>query len=294
MKSYTTSTKHIKVDGKGLYTLKDVALFSPSTAIYFMDGTSEATVRILATGQEFTLKFHDGNTSISATEPMIYSEPVLGTRVYLAAPEPLKPFAYFPRGLPDKYKRNTTMHLLQVISMNMRDQDSGAALLIGLPYVEKYPELFFRRDLFEHGAQDASSYGVVSSLTDFTDPITGRKEVDSNGYPARSAFAIFHILETTMGTFFNKKPTIMELQPDKNGKLALRLPPIPFNYDLINGPIPLYDIRSPNGDPIAAIIVAHHRSDSRARRPTETAWPWHKPNLEEIDARLRGLKVARD
>src|SRR5262249_43938590 len=152
----------------------------------------------------------------------------------------------------------------QVISMNMRERDSNCRLLIGLPYAEKYPELFFRQDIFNDGKTGGSSYGIVQSLTEFDDPETGRRTTEANGYPARSFFAIYHILETKVGTFFNKKPSMMELQPNEQGKLALTLPPIPFNYQLINGPIPLFDVNHPDSSPVGELIAAHHESTQPA------------------------------
>jgi hypothetical protein len=170
---------------------------------------------------------------------------------------------------------------MQVISMNMRDREERSAcrLLIGLPYAEKYPDIFFNKSHFEPGRTDASSYGVVQSLTEFKSNSTGRSDVDANGYPARSFFAIYHVLETSVGTFFNKKATQMELQPSPEGKLALTLPPIPFNYSLINAPIPLFDVRDPDGQPVGEVYAAHHESAGAASRPTPEAWPWHQPQM---------------
>lgn len=272
------------------YQLTDISPFPPSSAIYFMDGQSDATVRILSSGEQITYNFADANTSIAATAPLLYDREVLSKGLHLDAPEPLRPIARFPESLPERYRRDTSLHLLQVISMNMRGVDSRARLLIGLPYAEEYPELFFKAGLLDADAQDASSFGAVSSLTDFVNPLTGRRETGSNGYPARSAFAVYHILETEMGSFFNKKPTVMELQPDRNGKLALTLPPIPFNYELINGPIPLYDVKRPDGPPLAEIILAHHPASSASRAANSQAWPWHLPDLAKIQRRLRPRK----
>ncbi len=255
------------------HELTDIGRFSPSPAIYFMDGRSSATIRILASGEQLTFNFSDENTSISSGAPFVFDPRQAAQSSYTIAPPPLKPIAHFPEAVPDSYKRQTTVHLLQVVSMNMRDATSGARLLIGLPYVQQAPDLFFRTGVFEGGVEGASSYGIVSSLTEFTNPATRRKEVDSNGYPARSVFAIYHLLETRIGTFFNKKPTVMELQPNREGKLAIKLPPIPFNYRLINGPIPLFDSRRPDGPAVAETITAAHGADRPATIPTP-AWPF--------------------
>jgi len=250
------------------YDLTDLGHFSPSGAIYFMDGQSDATVRILATGKEMTFHFSDQDTSIAASAPQLFSKELTDKPAFIPVPPPLRPEARYPSGAPARYFRPTTLHLMQVVSMNMKDAASGAKLLIGLPYVEAYPDLFWKSGLFQD--KDASSYGVVQSLTTFAG------DAKANGYPARSFFSIYHILETSQGVFFNKKPTQMELQPDKNGKLALTLPPIPFLYQLSNGPIPLFDVKNPNGQPVAEIIAAHHESSRAAATPSLDSWPWHQ------------------
>jgi hypothetical protein len=268
------------------YDLTDISPFSPSAAIYFMDGYSDVTFSLHGSGEELYLEFWDQNTSISASSPLLYDNEVVTKGIYVPAPQPLRPAASYPKDTPERYTRPTNLHLMQVISMNMRAKDSPARLLIGLPYAEKYPELFFQTNIFENG-DTASSYGVVQSLTEFSDSVTGDKTVSSNGYPARSFFAIYHILETKVGTFFNKKATQMELQPSEEGKLALALPPIPFVYSLINGPIPLFDVKDPNGDPIGELKAAHHESNRDARIPTEEAWPFHQPDLNRIEDALK-------
>ena len=77
----------------------------------------------------------------------------------------------------------------------------------------------------------------------------------------------------------------MELQPQADGKLALRLPPLPFNYALINGPIPLYLANQADDEPIADLIMAHHRDEGAAFGATEDAWPWHPIYAAAILAR---------
>jgi hypothetical protein len=259
------------------YDLIDISPFAPSGAIYFMDGSSDVRFRLYASGEEVFLQFSDKNTSIAATAPKLYNPALESQDIFLPAPPPLTASARFPHNTPVAYKRNTTLHLMQVISMNMRDADSPSRLLIGLPYAERYPSLFFNSNLFEGGASSAYSYGVVQSLTEYTDPATGVRNKRDNGYPARSFFAIFHILETSVGTFFNKKATQMELQTAPSGKLALKLPPIPFLYSLINGPIPLYDVNDPDGPAVGEVIEAHHRDNDEATARTNEAWPWHQP-----------------
>jgi hypothetical protein len=261
------------------YDLIDISPFAPSGAIYFMDGFSDVRFRLYASGEEIYLQFADKNTSIAASAPKLY-DPSLETQdIFLPAPPPLVASARFPYNTPAAYKRTTTFHLMQVISMNMRDTQSPSKLLIGLPYAEQYPSLFFNSNLFEGGVSSAYSYGIVQSLTEYTDPNRGVRDAIDNGYPARSFFAIFHILETPVGTFFNKKATQMELQPASSGKLALKLPPIPFLYALINGPIPLYDVNDPNGPAVGELISAHHRDDDEADMRTDEAWPWNQPSI---------------
>jgi hypothetical protein len=248
-----------------------------------MDGTSEATVRVYATNQQMTFRFADRSTSIAGSAPFIYDPAVVQGGVFLPAPPPLRPISFFPRDTPSQYTRRTNIHLMQVVSMNMKDDTTGARLLIGLPYAEKYPGTFFNSSLFPEG--DAASYGVVTSLVDTTglsDP-----EIRRLGYPARSFFGVYHILETPMGVFFNKKATQMELQPDQNGKLALTLPPIPFSYTLINGPIPLYDITNPNGPAVAEVIGAAHGSDSPSTF-SAGSWPFNQGSTGQGQAKLSG------
>jgi hypothetical protein len=265
------------------YSERDQGPFNPSSAIYFMDGASSAKVRILSTGEELGFDFGDRNTSISASAPLLSRNRGEDSSVYLAAPEPLPAVGYFPTEVPKAFHEASAIQLLQVISMNMRSSDGKAALLIGLPYAEKYPELFFKKGLFNSRGPDAASYGVVASLTDYPERGEG---APVNGYPARSVFAVFHILETPMGVFFNKKPTVMELQPARDGKLALTLPPIPFRYELVNGPIPLYDVRNADGPPVAEVVAADHHDGGPAKSVTPRAWPWHKPDLDAIRERL--------
>lgn len=273
------------------YDWRDVAPFAPSGAVYFMDGYSDATIRLRASEEEVFLQFWDQNTSIAASAPMVYNESHLDSEVFTPVPPPLRSFAHFPENTPDAYKRHTSYHLMQVISMNMRSKDSDSRLLIGLPYAEKYPELFYRGDLFgeTRDDQDASSYGVVQSLTEFSES-NGEKTPNTNGYPARSFFAIYHLIETPMGNLLNKRATQMELQPSADGKLALKLPPLPFTYSLINGPIPLYLADNPSGEPIADLIAAHHRDRSAAVRETNDAWPWRTPDVEKVRDAINSLK----
>ena len=266
--------------GAGIYDVRDAGPFNPSTAIYFMDGYSDATVRVYATGEVMTFKFWDRATCISATAPVLPSDPAIDAGIFLVAPRPLESRAEFPKRAPREYRRASSLQLLQVISMNMASPDGKARLLIGLPYAEKYPKLFSRADTFADGGRSAASYGAVASLTEFRNPFTRRRTALDNGYPARSLFAVYHILETPFGAFFNKKPTVMELQPGVDGKLALYLPPVPFKYELINGPIPLYDVNNPDGQAMAEIMAAHHNGKAAAIE-TLSSWPWHQPELRE-------------
>lgn len=270
----------------GVYSVVDAGQFNPSPAVYFMDGFSSATVRVYQTGEQITFDFHDSATSISASAPILPTDPATARGLVVPTPEPLKPIARLPKRVPEGFRNAAALQLLQVVSMNMRSKDGRSSLLIGLPYAERFPRLFFNRSLFSDGDDSATSYGAVASLTDF-DEVTGRRTTRTNGYPARSAFAIYHILETPMGTFFNKKPTVMELQPDRDGKLALSLPPIPFMYRLVNGPIPLYDVTKPNAPPVAEITNAHHKADSPMLNVTTEAWPWHLPDLVRIRMELK-------
>lgn len=267
------------------YEWFDVSRFSTSGAIYFMNGFSEARVRVLASGETLTFKWTDENTSIAASAPAIYSESLNTRGLYVAVPPPLRPVAYPPPEAAAEYRRLTTLHLLQVVSMNMRSADGASALLIGLPYAEKYPGLF-RSTAVIGRPTGAASYGVVQSLTEYRDPVTNATSLERNGYPARSIFAVFHILETKIGVFFNKKPTVMELQPDVNGKLALSLPPIPFRYALANGPIPLFDVNDPNAPAIAEINEAHHESLRAATAPTGEDWPYKEIDHANIARRF--------
>ena len=276
------------------YSWRDIAPFSPSSAVYFMDGYSDARIRLRESEEEILLQFWDKNTSIAASAPTVFAAGQEEVDHFTAVPPPLQPLARFPENTPDRYKRTTTYHALQVISMNMKAKDSDARLLIGLPYAEKYPELFFRTDIFGIDRRDesAASYGVVQSLTEFNES-GGHKSPYTNGFPARSFFAIYHLIETPIGALFNKKATQMELQPSTDGKLALKLPPLPFNYSLINGPIPLFSVDEPDGQPIADLLAAHHNDQAAATVPTRDAWPWHGPSLEAIEpaiasARRRG------
>jgi len=159
--------------------------------------------------------------------------------------------------------------------MNMKSKDSDARLLIGLPYLEAYPKLFGRKDIFgvTRKDRDASSYGIVQSLTEFEENNGGMTPY-TNGYPARSFFAIYHLIETPIGPLFNKMATQMELQPSAAGKLALKLPPIPFKYQLINGPIPLFLAEDPDGEPVARLLAAHHNDNGAALTESQDAWPW--------------------
>jgi hypothetical protein len=270
------------------YSDRDVAPFSPSGAIYFMNGYSDATVVLRGSKDELFLAFSDENTSIAASAPAQYDEEKMRDGMYVPVPPPLRPEAFYPHDTSREYRRGTTLHLMQVVSMNMRSEDSPSRLLIGLPYAESYPEIFFGAPGFDGTPKDASSYGVVQSLVEPDEPVSDEDARRLYGYPARSFFGIFHIIETPAGTFFNKKPTQMELQPDKDGKLALKLPPIPFEYALLNGPIPLYDVNDPNGEPVGDVRAAHHNSSEPAIRATSEAWPWHQPNLSEIERRISG------
>jgi hypothetical protein len=282
--SSRASASSVVIGGQS-YDCKDFGPFTPSGAIYFMDGTSEATVRVYATNEQMTFRFADTSTSIAGSAPFIFEPALPQSGVFLPAPPPLRPISFFPRDTPPLYTRRTNIHLMQVVSMNMKDDTTGARLLIGLPYAEKYPEIFFKSSLFPEG--DAASYGVVTSLAD-TEGLSD-DEIRALGYPARSFFGVYHILETPMGVFFNKKATQMELQPDQNGKLALTLPPIPFLYSLINGPIPLYDINNPNGPAVAEVIGAAHGSHTHATFSAES-WPFSQGTLVQAKPGGRDTK----
>ena len=179
----------VKVDPSSVpepYDVGDFSPFTPSNAIYFMDGYSEAEVRILGSGERMKLEWHDDNTSIAASAPFVWDKNVADAGLYVPIPKPLRPVAYFPTHLPEGYTRKTTTHLLQVVSMNMQSKDGNSRLLIGLPFAEKHPGLYFSDIVSGDANRGAASYGVVQSITDFTDPDTGKVDVDSNGYPARS------------------------------------------------------------------------------------------------------------
>lgn len=264
------------------YELTDISPFATSAAVYFMDGYSDATVQLRESGEILRFEFHDQSTSIAASSPFVHRA-AGQDEVFVPAPPPLRPVARAPFGTPETYQRSTATHAMQVISMDMRGVDGHSRLLIGLPYAELHPEIFFRSGLFE-GGDDAQSYGVVQSLTEFVDPELGEPSVRSNGYPARSFFAIYHLIETPIGALFNKRASQMELQPSSDGKLALSLPPIPFEYTLMNGPIPLYAAEEPDGPPLGDVTVAHHRSGEAAQFASEAAWPWHAIDLVRISA----------
>jgi hypothetical protein len=53
----------------------------------------------------------------------------------------------------------------------------------------------------------------------------------------------------------------------------------------LNGPIPLFDVEDPGGGPQGEIKAAHHESGKSAEAVAPEAWPWHSPNLDEIDRR---------
>jgi hypothetical protein len=257
-----------------------------------MNGYSEATVRLRGSLEEITFRFQDENTSIAASAPGVYEPAMESVGVFVPVPSPLKSVGFYPLHTPDRYRNVTSSHLLQVISMNMRSRDSEARLLIGLPFAEAYPELFFSSGLLDDDGRGAASYGVVQSLTAFVDSRTGVATASLNGYPARSFFGIFHLIETPIGALFNKKATQMELQPDSSGKLALKLPPIPFLYQLVNGPIPLFDAREPDGEPIADLIRAKHGSDYASGQQSEFDWPWHVTTVPQSPATRRGRAVT--
>lgn len=263
------------------YDFGDLSPFATSAAIYFMDGTSDATVRLRGSGEELKFDFHDKSTSIAASSPFV-NHSGDDAAAYVPAPPPLSPVARRPSDAPAGYDRPTSTHFLQVISMNMRGADGSSRLLIGLPYAEAHPELFFRKGLLEAG-DDAQSYGVVQSLTEFTIR-DGGVSLTLNGYPARSFFSIYHLIETPIGALFNKRASQMELQPDPEGKLALSLPPIPFLYSLLNGPIPLFDVKEPNGEPVADLVAAHHEGKKSAQAASVEAWPTRTPDLARIES----------
>lgn len=268
-----------------IYDATDISPFSPSAAVYWMDGGSDATIVLRESEEKVTLSFEDRNTVIAASSPFVFDKQTAETGLYTPVPEPLQPVARLPLDTPSRFQRMTTTHMMQVISMNMKHRDGKSRLLIGLPYAEEFPDVFFNSTLFPEPILDASSFGIVQSLTEFSDELTNTREITSNGYPARSFFAIYHVIQTPVGTFFNKKATQMELQPSARGKLALKMPPIPFLYSLINGPIPLFDVRDPDGPAIADLHAAHHRDAGAALEPTAEAWPFRAPrNLKRLAA----------
>jgi hypothetical protein len=276
MNAKSESYEKIRRELPEQYSIKDLGQFSPSGAIYFMNGYSAAKVRLLESGQELEFEWFDENTSIASTEPFLRDDKRLEQDgAFVPVPPPLRPTAFYPVNTPKRYREDTTLHLMQVVSMNMRSKDGSSRLLIGLPFAEKYPDLFFAKGNFEDPKVDASSYGVVQSLTSFSEEKGKGRQVQDNGYPARSFFGIYHLLETPMGAFFNKKATQMELQPDKDGKLARALPPIPFVYALVNGPIPLYSVENPKGNPVGEIVDAKHGSHSASTRATGEVWPFN-------------------
>jgi hypothetical protein len=236
-----------------------------------MDGFSSATVRVIGMDEDVAeLQFFDDNTAIAVSTPLLFDENVLRQGVFVPVPCPLESVAFMPIDTPERFLRGRSLQMTQVISMKMDGLEGR--LLIGLPFAEEYPEIFFNSELFPEGVNTAASYGMISSLTNFPEPDDGL--LPTNGYPARSFFAVYHILETAFGTFFNKKATQMELQPDTEGKLALTMPPIPFQYSLINSPIPLYDVNDPFGDPVFAIRLAAHHDGGPAKALAEDDWPW--------------------
>ena len=97
------------------YSWKDVATFSPSAAVYFMDGYSDARIRIRGSNEEIFLSFWDRNTAISASAPRVFDPRIEETMVYTPAPEPLTSHARLPEATPEAYKRLTSQHLMQVI-----------------------------------------------------------------------------------------------------------------------------------------------------------------------------------
>ena len=82
----------------------------------------------------------------------------------------------------------------------------------------------------------------------------------------------------------------MELQPSADGKLALKLPPLPFNYSLINGPIPLFFADNPKGDAVADLTVAHHRDRAAATDVTDDAFPWRTIDIDRIKETINKLR----
>ena len=93
-----------------------------------------------------------------------------------------------------------------------------------------------------------------------------------------------HLPKAPIGALFNKTASQMELQPSSDGKLALSLPPIPFEYTLQNGPIPLYSVDEPDGQPLRDVTLAHHRATDGAQVASNQAWPWHVIDMKRIDA----------
>lgn len=270
------------------YHDRDFSPFNPAPAIYFMNGWSRATVRLRGSDEKFGFEWRDRFTSIATSAPITFDPGSEDREYYAPLPSPLRPVAKFPTALPRKFSQRGAMHVLQVVSMDMRSSDGASRLLIGLPYAQEYPGLFFGEIPSGSERSGAASFGTVASLQGREAPSRRWRWWPSRprnrgglGYPARSAFAVYHILESPIGALFNKKPTVMELQPDDSGRLALTIPPPNFLYRLVNGPIPLYLVDEPNDDPIAEIEDAFHGNDSPRGEDWVVGSAWLHPGRDQ-------------
>jgi hypothetical protein len=222
--------------------------FPQSPATYVIHGDSDVGVRVISTGAVINLHLEDFATRIAASAPFVSGSSIDLGGAFVPAPFPLPTIAPEPLAPPPLFNLGPRPEIhMQVISMIMTDGTNN--LLIGLPYAERYPEIFFNNTLFV-GGSPAFSFGEMESTIASTDTATV-------GFPARSYFNVFHILETPFGVFFNKQFSQMELGP-LDGHLALEMPPNGHTYDLINGPILLFDVNNPNGPAVAILEEAHH------------------------------------
>lgn len=217
------------------------APFLQSPATYTIHGDSTITVQVISTGQIINLSLDDPATVIAASAPFLNGSSTDLQGAFVPVPPPLPNLAPEPLSPPPNFNSSNLLSEIhmQVVSMVMTDGVSN--LLIGIPYANKYPSIFFDQNLFV-GNSPAFSFGEMESM--ILDTVTG--------FPARSYFDVFHILETPFGTFFNKQFSQMLLEG------ALNMPPDGQTYDLINGPIDLFDVNNPNGLAVARVINAHH------------------------------------
>lgn len=232
-----------------LSTLGTQGLAFPQAAKqYLLSGYSDVTIELLGSGQTFSVHLVDPDTLIAASAPHLDGSAADISGVPVPAPSPLSPIAFEPQSPPAGFNLGTCEIHMEVVHMHMTDGTNN--LLIGLPYAQTYPDLYFDPNIFIGGAPNANSFGEMEAESSNT-------ACGATGFPARSYFDVFHILQTPLGTFFNKKFSQMRLQP-LNGVLAVELPPYGYTYTLVNGPIELYDINDPHGPPVAEVIAAAH------------------------------------